>query len=190
MAHRTARPETQSVRRRGLLTAALALIALPAARAQTTSPAPAPNSVPQVDLERLKRPAPSKPPNDLFNSRSWETRTREVRPPPPPPPPPQAPPLPFAYVGRWLEGGETIVVLARDRQHYIAHAGDKLDGTYLLETIDGDKVVLRYLPLNIAQVLPFTSGAAPPGGVPRAPTFNNERGRQRPPDSDTDDEDD
>jgi len=177
----------QIINRRALFTAALALVAVPAVFAQT---APAPTPTPQIDLDRLKRPGPTAAPSDLFGSRSWEPRVREQKKAPPPPPPPQAPPVPFAYVGRWIEQGETTVVLSKERQHYILHAGDKVDGTYLLETVENDKLIIRYLPLNIAQVLPFSG--APPVVVPR-PTQPGADDRPRPrpsPQRDPDDEDD
>lgn len=161
---------------------------LPSARGETAAPA-AP--VPQVDLERLKRPDAARPPSDLFRARSWEPPRAPQRKAPEPPPAPVAPPLPFTYVGKWLERGETIVVLARDRQHYIVHAGENLDGTYVLESIDNDRLVIRYLPLNVAQVLSFSSGA--PAGAPRTPQLGNPgntRPNQKPTTRDADDEDD
>lgn len=167
--------------------ALLALAALPSADAQGTPAAP----VPQVELERLKRPDASRAPSDLFRARSWEPPRVQPRKAPEPPPAPVAPPLPFAYVGKWLEKGETIVVLSKDRQHYIAHAGENLDGTYVLESIDNDKLVIRYLPLNVAQVLSFASGA--PAGAARTPQPGNPgdiRPNQRPSPRDIEDEED
>ena len=165
---------------------ALAPIAASAAEAGTAPAAPSP----QVDLDRLKRPNNTKPSGDLFGSRSWETPQRVTKAPPPPPPPPTAPPLPFAYVGRWQEKGQTIVVLSRDNQHYIAQAGEQLDASYVLESVDKDRLVIRYVPLGIAQTLPFASGA--PEVSARAPQVPNElpRPRQKMPARDTDDEDD
>jgi len=171
--------------------AALTLAALPAAIPNAhaeTSAVPAP--VPQVDLDRLKRQGDARPSGDLFNSRSWEPRVRPSKAAPPPPPPPSAPPLPFAYVGRWLERGQTIVVLSRNSQHYIAQAGEQLDSTYILESVETDKLVIRYLPLGIAQVLPFSNGSnGNSEALPRPQPATEVRQRQKPT-RDTDDEDD
>ena len=166
--------------------ALLGLIVLPTVHAETAAPAP---QVPQVELDRLKRPEGAPPAKDLFNARSWEPRVREKKAPEvAPPPAPTAPPLPFAYVGRWLERGETIVVLSKAGQTYIVHAGESLDGTYVLETIEDDKLTIRYLPLGIAQVLSFSNGA--PTGAPRTPQIGDNRPRPRAPTRDADDEED
>jgi hypothetical protein len=168
----------------GLFTAALLAAAPFAAHAQAAN-APA---VPRVELDKLKRSGGARPSNDLFGARSWETRAPERKvAPPPPAPPPQAPPVPFAYVGRWIEKGETIAVLSRANQNYIVRAGEKIDAAYLLETIENDKVIVRYLPLDVAQVLPFASGAAA-NTVRREQPLDNRVRRQLP--RDTDDEED
>jgi hypothetical protein len=69
-------------------------------------------------------------------------------PPPPPPPPPQAPPLPFSYMGRWQESGETTYYLARGAMPVSVRAGQVLDGTWRLEPVTGSMLNFTYLPLN------------------------------------------
>ena len=123
------------------------------------APAGASDNVPRVDLDKLKRPAAPAQPSNLFGARSWEQRAPAKRIAPPPPPPPQAPPLPFTYVGRWIERGDTLVMLSRGGRNYVVHEGDKVDPTYLVEKIDNDKLVIRYLPLDQTQVLLFAGGA-------------------------------
>lgn len=175
---------------------ALALIAAPI-RAQNTAPAEA---TPRVDLDKLKRPAPAAEPSNLFNSRSWEKKAPPKKAaPPPPPPPPQAPPLPFTYMGRWIERGETTVMLGQGPRNFTVREGEKVDASYLLEKIGPDRLVFRYVPLDQTQVLLLASnpGAAtalpvpamPPGlTVPRVPLSPTQQ--KRGPARDADDEED
>lgn len=93
-----------------------------------------------------------KSPASLFNSHSW------APPPPPPPkpappPPPTAPPLPFTYIGKKLEGGTWEVYLARGDQTVIINKQSVIDGTYRVESIRPPQLVLTYLPLNQQQTL-------------------------------------
>jgi hypothetical protein len=134
--------------------------------AQTTAPkdpAPASGNAPRVDLDKLKRPSAPAAPSNLFGARSWENKAPPKKaPPPPPPPPPQAPPLPFTYMGRWIERGETTVMIASGNRNFTVREGEKIDPTYLLEKVDADKLVIRYLPLDETQVLPL---GAPPAAA-------------------------
>jgi hypothetical protein len=95
---------------------------------------------------------------DLFAPHSWYV------PPPPPPPPmaqdlpppgPTAPPLPYTFVGSYTPFGESSTYfLARGDRVIDAHVGDKLDGSLLVEKVEGGQIVFNYLPLNIRQTLP------------------------------------
>ncbi len=188
------------MRRRSTLVLTLcALIAAPAF-AQNTAPA---DNAPRVELDKLKRPAAPAEPSNLFNSRSWEKKAapKKAAPPPPPPPPPQAPPLPFTYVGRWIERGETTVMLAQGPRNFTVREGEKVDASYLLEKVSPDRLVFRYVPLDQTQVLllaaapgaatamPVPVPAMPPGlALPRAPLSptQTKRGSAR----DADDEED
>ncbi|MEW6120845.1 MAG: hypothetical protein AB1593_12235 [Pseudomonadota bacterium] len=86
---------------------------------------------------------------DLFPEQTWY-----VPPPPPPPPPyvppppPQAPALPFAYMGRWLEGGETTWYLTRGSLPLAVRTGQVLDGVWRLEEARAGMLNFTYLPLN------------------------------------------
>jgi hypothetical protein len=85
---------------------------------------------------------------DPFRNKSWY-----VAPPPPPPPKPVAPPLPFQYLGKLSEGGETRVFLHHQGQYLIAKAGDVINGIYRVEEIAGNRMTLLYQPLKEKQVL-------------------------------------
>ena len=86
---------------------------------------------------------------DLFPAQSW------VPPPPPPPPmpqalpppPPQAPPLPYRYLGRWLDDGVETVFLARGDLLLSARGGDHL-GDWRLDEVRDERLTFTYLPLQ------------------------------------------
>jgi hypothetical protein len=117
-----------------------------------------------LDLERLQRGRDGDPDSDPFGPRSF-------RPPPPkpkpmamqgangefaqapPPPPPQAPPLPFAYMGKLAEDRNTTVFLTAGDRNLVVKPGDVIDNTYRLEEVTDSAVVLTYLPMNQRQQL-------------------------------------
>jgi hypothetical protein len=104
---------------------------------------------------RLAESAPETGPVDLFAARTWY-----VPPPPPapakpvPPPPPSAPPLPFAFMGQYLEpSGRQVIFLVRGDRLYTTSPGEVIDNTYRVEGIQSGQLGLTYLPLNIKQTL-------------------------------------
>lgn len=143
--------------------------------------APAPAGVPDLDLDRLAARQPLAPADDPFLARSWqamaEEEARRNAPPPPPPPPPQAPPLPFAYLGKLVEETRVVVFLTQGDRNHVVRAGDTLDGTWRVDEIDEHAVSLTYVPLGQQRSLAFgaqdaTAGRAvllSPGTPPPAP---------------------
>ena len=142
-------------------------VAEPAARVRPATRAPAaqaPAAIeqPALDLKKLQRSPVLDPEGDPFGPRSF-------RPAPPKakalsaaaaaqsaaPPPPQAPPLPFAYIGRLSEDRDTTVFLALGDRNLVVKPGDTIDNTYKLEEISDSAVVLMYLPLGQRQALPI-----------------------------------
>lgn len=87
---------------------------------------------------------------DLFPEQTWHVPPPPppAPPPPPPPPPPMAPPLPFIYMGRWQEAGETTYYLSRGVTPVSVRAGQVLDGVWQLEPVAGGLLNFTYLPLN------------------------------------------
>ncbi len=77
-------------------------------------------------------------------------------PPPPPPAPPSAPPLPFRYFGKWIDGDRTVVFLWNASEGYSVAAGDTVEGTYRIESITDSSVDFVYLPLGSKQTLPIS----------------------------------
>ena len=126
------------------------------------SAAAAQASLPDLELEKLNRPAKSGKIADLF-----APKTAMLAPPPPPapavapspPPPPPAPttpPLPFRYFGKWADGEKTVVFLWRNNEGYSVSAGDTVDGSYRVDSIAESSVQFTYLPLGTKQTLPIT----------------------------------
>ncbi|KFB70077.1 hypothetical protein [Candidatus Accumulibacter vicinus] len=91
---------------------------------------------------------------DLFPALSW---TPPPPPPPPPakPPPPMAPPVPFVYLGKKLEGGQWEAYLGRGEEVFIVREGMALDGTYQVKSINPPTLTLVYLPLKQSQTIPI-----------------------------------
>lgn len=146
--------------------------AAPPRRAGPAS-APAPSGDGQVRLEWLKRKAGEDlPRGDPFSGQGpgAPAQAQAPAPPPPPPAPPQAPPLPFTYLGKWTEQGQTTVYLARGERHVAVRGPGKLDESYTVESIDERQIVLNYVPLGIRQALPLVPGAPPmqAAGAPSA----------------------
>ena len=134
----------------------------PAARARTTTqPAPATTSdgavrqnalAPEPTAAAGRQDAGSVQAGELVRAATSAAATQAAIP-PPPPPPPQAPPLPFAFMGRYDDGVKPIYLLSRGDLVVTASVGDKLDGSYQLEALQGNSLVINYLPLNQKQTL-------------------------------------
>lgn len=66
---------------------------------------------------------------------------------------PVAPPLPFSYLGRMIDGSTTKVFIARGPDHYSAEAGLIIDDTYKVEGVTDTTVTFVFLPSGTRQVL-------------------------------------
>ena len=89
---------------------------------------------------------------DLFSIRSWNPPP----PPPPPPapaPPPVAPPLPYTFLGKKLEGDVWEVFLAKGEQTFIARASQVLENDWRVDSIAPPTLTVTYLPLGLPQTL-------------------------------------
>lgn len=113
------------------------------------------------DLSAIKRTVPDNVRvGQLFQPKTWYS------PPPPvpvnslqPPPPPGAPPLPFTFMGRMIDGNEVILFLSRNGRQYTVKANGVMDDTYRVDKITNSNAVLTHLPTNIQQTLVFNSNA-------------------------------
>lgn len=106
----------------------------------------------RLDLQKLQRSRDEEEQiQDLFKAKSWY-----VPPPPPkpePPPPPAPPPLPFKYMGKLLDDGKLTVFMTKQDRNYAVKAGDTIEGAYRVESVDAQRVLFTYLPLNMQQTL-------------------------------------
>jgi hypothetical protein len=118
-----------------------------------------------IPVERLERArALPRGEADPFAQATWtpaaiaaaETAARvkrEAATPPPPPPPPMAPPLPFTFFGRLIDGERQQVFLNQGQNTVIATVGETIDNQYRVDRLDDDAVHFTYLPLGQQQVL-------------------------------------
>lgn len=105
-------------------------------------------------LTGADRPVPPAEVPDLFKSFSWYVPPPPPPPPPPAPPPkPTAPPLPFTYIGQYIEGQRNLYLLARGELLFTVAIGDIIDRTYQVESITGGQLTFVYLPLATKQML-------------------------------------
>lgn len=82
----------------------------------------------------------------------------------------QPPALPFKYGGSGVVNGQAIVFLELPHHSVMLAAGDLVDGAYRVEAIERNRVLLRYLPLDVLQPLSFGAGGeALPAGRPALP---------------------
>src|SRR5262245_7194724 len=135
----------------------------PAADSKTR---PAPEQAPALDLGKLRRRPTTEPDSEAFGPRSFRPAPTKASKgaaasalamAAPPAPLPQAPPLPFAYVGRLVEDRDTTVFLAQGERNLVVKPGEVIDNTYKLEEVGERTLVLTYLPLSQKQTLPTGS---------------------------------
>ena len=80
-------------------------------------------------------------------------------------PDPTPPMLPFKYGGNGMVNGKPVLFLERDNESFLVQVDDIFQQAYRLERVERNYAVLRYLPLDAAQVLPFNA-ASPAGHKP------------------------
>lgn len=66
---------------------------------------------------------------------------------------PEPPKLPFTYIGRIEESGRIKVVLAQGEQMHVVAKGEQFGGSYRLEEVGLNELVVTYLPLEARQSL-------------------------------------
>ncbi|CDG81313.1 hypothetical protein [Janthinobacterium agaricidamnosum] len=64
-----------------------------------------------------------------------------------------APPLPFRFLGRFVDDGKTAYFLQVDGRNVVARVGEKIDDNYLFDNAAGDTLSFTYLPLKQKQSL-------------------------------------
>jgi hypothetical protein len=110
----------------------------------------------ELDLSRLRRKDKAVSPEDLFSRKSWYVAPPPAPPVPvkvAPPPVPKAPPLPFTYLGRYVDSGKPVFFLVTGERILTAKEGDIIEGNYRVDGVVGTTLGLTYLPLNTKQAL-------------------------------------
>lgn len=122
----------------------------PAPAAKAAVRVAAADAAPNFDPGKLKRPTADTAITDLFapdpGSAPSAERAQSA--------PPSAPPLPFRYLGKIIDGDQTAVFLIRGNDHYSITAGQLIDRTYRIERITDTAITITYLPLGTRQILP------------------------------------
>jgi hypothetical protein len=100
---------------------------------------------------------------DLLNRTQLQTSSADPFAIPAPPPEatkesaPVAPPLPFAYLGKVVDGGRTTVFVARGDENHALESGQTVAGTWKVDRITDKSVTFTYLPLRQKQTLAITA---------------------------------
>lgn len=131
-----------------------------APRAVSSVAVRSPNVV-SIDVRRIAPRAQSEtidePDSRLFAAQQWSAPAKPAQPasaaPPPAPAPPQAPPLPFKVLGRYDDEGQTTVFVQHLEQALVLRVGDTIAEHYKVESLQGNTLTMRYLPLNQTQTL-------------------------------------
>jgi hypothetical protein len=93
--------------------------------------------------------------HDLFGAKSWTppppTAAALAARKPPPPPPPMAPPFPYVVSGSVVDANGVMVVFSNQQQNVIVRVGEVFEQTYRVDAVDGQSVMLTYLPLGLPQ---------------------------------------
>lgn len=102
-----------------------------------------------IDLEKLRRNEATLPLNDPFAMRNFAPRqeprpVQEAK--------PTAPPLPFKYFGKLIEGGKTETFVMQGDELISIAAGQKI-GEYRVDKISEASIAFTYLPLKTQQTL-------------------------------------
>lgn len=63
------------------------------------------------------------------------------------------PALPFQFMGRFTDEGKTAYFLQIDGQNVVARPGEKVNDSYLLDSVSDNTMNFIYLPLNQKQTL-------------------------------------
>lgn len=120
-----------------------------AAPARAAAQAAAPEAAPELDPARLKRARTDQAIADLFASPAPAAGAEAGQ----SAPRPSAPPLPFQYVAKIIDGDSTNVYVMHGEDHYSVKPGLVIDRNYKVEKVTETAVTFTFLPLGTRQVL-------------------------------------
>ena len=123
----------------------------PAARpAERAAPA---ESLASIDIAKLKRAGQQPIANDVLAVHSAAAAAAGTGP-AAAQPAPAAPPLPFSYLGRMVDGDKTLVFVGQGAEHYAVTPGLTIDKVYRVEQVTDVAITFVFVPLGTRQVLP------------------------------------
>jgi hypothetical protein len=117
--------------------------------ARAAARAAAPEAAPELDPTRLKRARTDQAIADLFASSAPAAGAEAGQ----STPRPSAPPLPFQYVAKIIDGSSTNVYVMHGEDHYSVKPGLVIDRNYKVEKVTETAVTFTFLPLGTRQVL-------------------------------------
>jgi len=106
-------------------------------------------------LNLPERPELGEARGDLFSSQTFQPPPPKVA--PGPPPAPVAPPLPYRFAGKIVQGDEYSIILSKGDLVFPIKEGETIDGAYKVESVANDKVTFLYLPLRQKMTLSVAS---------------------------------
>jgi hypothetical protein len=112
------------------------------------APAASADAAPELDPARLQRPRTEQAIADLFAAPPAQAPEAG-----PAAPRPSAPPLPFQFVARIVDGGNTTVYVTLGEDSYSVKPGLLIDRNYRVEKVTESAVTFTYLPMGTRQVL-------------------------------------
>ncbi len=118
----------------------------PAASARATWPAPDPQAAAGWGDPAPAAAAPAPPPAEAAADD-------------PPPAPPAAPPFPYQFVGRMTDS-RPRAILNNAQRSAVVGVGEVVDADWRVDAIEAGGLRLTYLPLGLAQFIPFAAAAA------------------------------
>ena len=104
-----------------------------------------------LDLSRIENRETEMPSNDPFAARSFGAPAQPQH--AAAPAKPEAPPLPFRYMGKLTEDGQTDILLLRGDEHLAVKPGQKIGGEYRLDKVTASSLTFTYLPMKQKQTL-------------------------------------
>jgi hypothetical protein len=130
-----------------------AAVAEPASRIDTRLSASSTVPVEDLDLSKLERPEGGLAKADPFARLNLSPAPAQSE--PAAQAKPTAPPLPFKYLGKMIDGDKLAVFVSRGDETYTLKPGQKVDDSYRVDKVGEESVTFTYLPLKTKQELQF-----------------------------------
>ena len=105
-----------------------------------------------IDIAKLESRVDEGAKQDAFAPRSFSPIVPAAEAQQQAPAKPVAPPLPFKYLGRMIDGGKLEIFLEQGQEFIAVEPGQRI-GEYRVDKVTEDKIVFTYLPLKTKQTL-------------------------------------